>query len=62
MTRFTRRAQGLLVQACLHREAAQNAPPIHHSPLNHSRFGKIDDQDITWELTNKADALKKAAK
>ncbi|MBK8036160.1 MAG: methionine adenosyltransferase [Verrucomicrobiaceae bacterium] len=36
--------------------------PIYSKTTNYGHFGKIDDQDITWELTNKADALKKAAK
>jgi S-adenosylmethionine synthetase len=36
--------------------------PIYSKTTNSGHFGKIDDKDITWELTNKADALKKAAK
>jgi S-adenosylmethionine synthetase len=36
--------------------------PIYSKTTNYGHFGKIDDKDITWELTNKADALKKAAK
>ena len=36
--------------------------PIYSKTTNYGHFGKIDDQDITWELTNKAEALKKAAK
>jgi S-adenosylmethionine synthetase len=36
--------------------------PIYSKTTNYGHFGKIDDKDLTWELTNKADALKKAAK
>ncbi|MFN2541947.1 MAG: methionine adenosyltransferase [Chthoniobacterales bacterium] len=36
--------------------------PIYSKTTNYGHFGKIDDSDITWEQTNKADALKKAAK
>jgi S-adenosylmethionine synthetase len=36
--------------------------PIYSKTTNYGHFGKIDDADITWELTNKAEALKKAAK
>jgi len=36
--------------------------PIYSKSTNYGHFGKIDDPDLTWELTNKADALKKAAK
>ena len=36
--------------------------PIYSKTTNYGHFGKIDDKDITWEITNKADALKKAAK
>jgi S-adenosylmethionine synthetase len=36
--------------------------PIYSKSTNYGHFGKINDADITWELTNKADALKKAAK
>ena len=36
--------------------------PIYSKTTNYGHFGKIDDPDITWELTNKAEALKKAAK
>ncbi len=36
--------------------------PIYSKTANYGHFGKIDDPDITWELTNKAEALKKAAK
>src|SRR6516164_3524424 len=36
--------------------------PIYSKTTNYGHFGKIDDPDITWESTNKAAALKKAAK
>ena len=36
--------------------------PIYSKTTNYGHFGKINDKDITWEITNKADALKKAAK
>ena len=36
--------------------------PIYSKSTNYGHFGKINDKDITWEITNKADALKKAAK
>lgn len=36
--------------------------PIYSKTTNYGHFGKIDDADITWELTNKAEALKKAVK
>jgi S-adenosylmethionine synthetase len=36
--------------------------PIYSKSTNYGHFGKIDDADLTWELTNKAEALKKAAK
>ena len=36
--------------------------PIYSKTTNFGHFGKIDDPDITWELTDKAEALKKAAK
>ena len=36
--------------------------PIYSKSTNYGHFGKINDKDISWELTNKADALKKAAK
>ncbi len=35
--------------------------PIYGKTTNYGHFGK-DDPDITWERTDKADALKKAAK
>jgi S-adenosylmethionine synthetase len=37
--------------------------PIYRKTTNYGHFGRIDDLDsITWEKTNKADALKSAAK
>ncbi|HEV3393564.1 MAG TPA: methionine adenosyltransferase [Chthoniobacterales bacterium] len=36
--------------------------PIYLKTTNYGHFGKIDDPDITWEQTNKAAELKKAAK
>jgi S-adenosylmethionine synthetase len=37
--------------------------PIYKKTTNYGHFGKIDDLDsITWEKTDKAEALKKAAK
>ena len=36
--------------------------PIYGKTTNYGHFGKIDDPDITWEKTDKAAALKKAAK
>ena len=36
--------------------------PIYSKTTNYGHIGKIDDPDITWELTNKAEALKKAQK
>jgi S-adenosylmethionine synthetase len=35
---------------------------IYSKATNYGPFGKIDDKEIAWELTNKAYALKKAAK
>jgi S-adenosylmethionine synthetase len=35
--------------------------PIYSKTTNYGHFGK-NDSDITWETTNKAEALKKAAK
>ena len=35
--------------------------PIYSKTTNYGHFGKIDDPDITWEKTNKAEALRKAA-
>jgi S-adenosylmethionine synthetase len=36
--------------------------PIYSKTTNYGHFGKIDDPDLTWESTNKAAELKKAAK
>jgi S-adenosylmethionine synthetase len=36
--------------------------PIYSKTTNYGHFGKIDDPDITWEKTDKANALKRAAK
>jgi S-adenosylmethionine synthetase len=36
--------------------------PIYSKTTNYGHFGKIDDPDITWEFTDKAAELKKAAK
>ncbi len=36
--------------------------PIYSKTTNYGHFGKINDPDITWEKTDKATALKKAAK
>src|SRR5580765_1659774 len=36
--------------------------PIYSKTTNYGHFGKIDDPDLTWEITSKADELKKAAK
>src|SRR5437867_9291337 len=36
--------------------------PIYSKTTNYGHFGKIDDPDITWEKTDKAEALNKAAK
>src|SRR5881296_2849622 len=35
--------------------------PIYSKTTNYGHFGKIDDPDITWESTDKAAELKKAA-
>ena len=35
--------------------------PIYKKTTNYGHFGK-DDPDITWEKTNKATSLRKAAK
>lgn len=35
--------------------------PIYSKTTNYGHFGKIDDPDITWEKTDKAAELKKAA-
>src|SRR3954470_24498648 len=36
--------------------------PIYGKTTNYGHFGKIDDPDITWESTSKADELKAAAR
>ncbi len=36
--------------------------PIYSKTTNYGHFGKIDDPDLTWEVTNKAATLKKAVK
>jgi S-adenosylmethionine synthetase len=36
--------------------------PIYSKTTNYGHFGKIEDPDITWEKTDKAAELKKAAK
>jgi S-adenosylmethionine synthetase len=36
--------------------------PIYSKTTNYGHFGKVDDPDITWEKTDKAAELKKAAK
>ncbi|HWY51165.1 MAG TPA: methionine adenosyltransferase [Chthoniobacterales bacterium] len=36
--------------------------PIYSKTTNYGHFGKVDDPEITWEKTDKADELKKAAK
>ena len=36
--------------------------PIYSKTTNYGHFGKIDDPDITWETTDKAEELRKAAK
>jgi len=36
--------------------------PIYSKTTNYGHFGKIGDPDITWEQTDKAAALRKAAK
>src|SRR5438128_10760487 len=36
--------------------------PIYGKTTNYGHFGKVDDPEITWEKTDKAAALKKAAK
>ena len=36
--------------------------PIYSKTTNYGHFGKIDDPDITWESTGKAEELRKAAK
>ena len=36
--------------------------PIYSKTTNYGHFGKVDDPDITWESSNKASELKKAAR
>jgi S-adenosylmethionine synthetase len=36
--------------------------PIYSKSTNYGHFGKIGDPDLTWEITSKAEELKKAAK
>jgi len=37
--------------------------PIYRKTTNYGHFGRVDDLDaLTWEKTDKADALKGAAK
>ena len=36
--------------------------PIYSKTTNYGHFGKIDDPDITWESTDKAEELRKVAK
>jgi len=36
--------------------------PFYSKTTNYGHFGKVDDPDITWERTDKATELKKAAK
>jgi S-adenosylmethionine synthetase len=36
--------------------------PIYSKTTNYGHFGKIDDPDITWEKTDKADELRAAAR
>jgi S-adenosylmethionine synthetase len=36
--------------------------PIYSKTTNYGHFGKMDDPDITWESTDKAAELTKAAK
>jgi S-adenosylmethionine synthetase len=36
--------------------------PIYSKTTNYGHFGKIDDPEITWENTDKADALRAAAR
>src|ERR1700719_3069732 len=36
--------------------------PIYSNTTNYGHFGKVDDPDTTWEKTDKATELKKAAK
>ena len=36
--------------------------PIYSKTTNYGHFGKIDDPDLTWEVTNKANELRAAAR
>src|SRR3954447_1454791 len=36
--------------------------PIYSKTTNYGHFGKIDDPDITWEITNRANELRSAAR
>jgi S-adenosylmethionine synthetase len=36
--------------------------PIYSKTTNYGHFGKINDPDLTWEVTNKANELREAAK
>ena len=36
--------------------------PIYSKTTNYGHFGKIEDPDLTWEWTNKADELRSAAR
>ena len=36
--------------------------PIYSKTTNYGHFGKIDDPDITWEQTGKANELRNAAR
>jgi S-adenosylmethionine synthetase len=36
--------------------------PIYSKTTNYGHFGKVDDPELTWEKTDKADALRKAAR
>jgi S-adenosylmethionine synthetase len=36
--------------------------PIYSKSTNYGHFGKINDPDLTWEVTDKAELLKKAIK
>lgn len=35
--------------------------PFYSKTTNYGHFGKVDDSDITWEITDKAEALRQAA-
>jgi S-adenosylmethionine synthetase len=34
--------------------------PIYSKTTNYGHFGKVNDRDITWEITNKVEALKRS--